>query len=105
MTRAGDLRHDMAGRRGPFVLRARLARPPPRELFMPSRIPLLLLSLTLLSAGPAAAAESEAPARLGHDVAPTAQAIRLRLDPERAVYSGSVRVELAVRKPAASFRF
>jgi alanyl aminopeptidase len=50
----------------------------------------------------AAAAADE---RLGTDVVPTAEAIRLVLDPARADYTGSVRVDLEVRRAAPSFAF
>jgi cytosol alanyl aminopeptidase len=62
-----------------------------------------LLIATTASALPAAA--QTAPGRLGHDVVPTAQAVRLALDPRAADYRGSVRIDLQVKRRTSSFRF
>lgn len=43
--------------------------------------------------------------RLGTDVVPVAQQIRLHVDPREASYSGSVRIELEVKEPVSMFRF
>lgn len=43
--------------------------------------------------------------RLGDDVVPRFQEVALKLDPDQETYSGSVRVELEVRKPTERFRF
>ena len=62
----------------------------------------LLAALSL--AGPRAGAETAAaPQRLGTDVVPVAQAIRLETDAARADYSGSVRIDLEVKRAVSSF--
>jgi alanyl aminopeptidase len=61
------------------------------------------LITALLLTGPALAAASEH-VRLGTDVVPTLQEIRLKLDPRIDTYSGSVRVELDVRRAGAALR-
>src|SRR3954447_19449199 len=64
----------------------------------------LLYSLALsavLALAPAALAET----RLGGDVVPTFEAVRLRLDPARAEYSGTVAVDLEVRRATVEVRF
>ena len=43
--------------------------------------------------------------RLGRDVIPTAQDVRLRVDPRQDSFTGSVRIELDVLKPVTMFRF
>ena len=43
--------------------------------------------------------------RLGNDVAPAAQSIRLELDPRMDTFRGSVAIELDVKKPTRTFRF
>jgi alanyl aminopeptidase len=77
-----------------------------------SRCP-LLLGAALIFLAPAATKGFAAaptpdpgdPLRLGRDVAPTFQSVRLVLDADRPDYTGSVSIELAVRKPIHSFRF
>jgi cytosol alanyl aminopeptidase len=67
----------------------------------------LVTALTLLAcATPAAVgrAEEELP-RLGTDAVPTAQDVRLRLDRRQDAYSGSVRVDLQVRKATSIVQF
>jgi cytosol alanyl aminopeptidase len=59
------------------------------------------LIIALLATAPAQAAEH---VRLGSDVVPTRQEVRLKLDPRSDTYSGSVRIELDVRKPGAVLR-
>lgn len=60
------------------------------------RLALVLVGLSL-SAG--------AVERLGRDVVPTFQAVRLELDARKADYTGSVRIELRVHRPVPAFRF
>jgi alanyl aminopeptidase len=48
---------------------------------------------------------SEADVRLGDDVLPTFEAIRLRVDPGQKEYSGTVAVDLEARRPTDTFRF
>ena len=43
--------------------------------------------------------------RLGQDVVPTFQSIRLKIDADQKDYSGSVRIDLEVRKVATTFAF
>jgi alanyl aminopeptidase len=43
--------------------------------------------------------------RLGHNVVPTFEAIDLKLDADKRDYSGFVRIDLQVRRKAASFKF
>ena len=61
------------------------------------------LMTALLFAGPALAGGSEH-VRLGTDVIPTRQEVRLKLDPRVDAYSGSVRIELDVRKAGVPLR-
>ena len=61
------------------------------------------LMTALLFAGPALAGGSEH-VRLGTDVVPTRQEVRLKLDPRVDTYSGSVRIELDVRKAGVPLR-
>ncbi|HXO20145.1 MAG TPA: M1 family aminopeptidase, partial [Thermoanaerobaculia bacterium] len=74
------------------------------------RRPALAAALAALLLAPAAAyaAASAPPApdvRLGDDVAPTFEAVRLDLDAAKADYRGSVRVDLTVRRAVSAFRF
>ncbi|HEV2106032.1 MAG TPA: M1 family aminopeptidase, partial [Candidatus Eisenbacteria bacterium] len=55
------------------------------------------------AAAPAARAADTPDVRLGHDVVPTFEHVRLHLDPDKRVYTGSVHVELDVRRAAAAF--
>ncbi|MEO8504494.1 MAG: M1 family metallopeptidase [Acidobacteriota bacterium] len=68
---------------------------------MKSRSLALLLLLALLPG----AANAVAPLRLGDDVVPKAQALRLRLDPAAAVYSGDTTIDLDVRRAVDQLRF
>src|SRR5688572_29617850 len=43
--------------------------------------------------------------RLGTDVVPTSQSIMLTLDPRKDDFTGSVKVDLTVKKATSSFRF
>src|SRR5262249_24465983 len=61
----------------------------------------LVAALALLF-GPTSAAASS---RLGHQVVPRSESIRLELDPRKRASGGSVHVELAVEPPTDSFRF
>jgi alanyl aminopeptidase len=60
------------------------------------------LAAALLAAAPAVA-EAPASPRLGTDVVPVFQSIRLDADARKADYTGSVRIELDVRRPAPMF--
>ena len=67
-----------------------------------------LLALFLvggLLAAPAHAAPEAEDVRLGSDVVPRFQLVRLRLDPDKRSYTGSVRVELDVARAVDSLRF
>ncbi len=57
-----------------------------------------------LLAAPLAVAEAAPNNRLDRDVVPVTQSVRLRLDPARPDFSGSVRFDLAVTAPVESFR-
>src|SRR3954470_12062842 len=75
-----------------------------------SALSLLRLLFAVLAPGAAAvAAAAETGAapdlRLGDDVRPTFEAIRLRLDPAQKEYSGAVALDLTVRRPTDRFRF
>ena len=59
------------------------------------------LLAALLAAAPCVA-QTPSP-RLGTDVVPVFQSIRLDADARKPDYSGSVRIELDVRRPAAGF--
>src|SRR5258705_11739375 len=63
--------------------------------------PFALIPLVIATAGPAAGADAM---RLTRAVVPTFEAVQLTLDAAKTDYSGSVRVELQVNEPAASFR-
>jgi alanyl aminopeptidase len=63
---------------------------------------LSLLSLTLLVAFGAFAADV---VRLGGDVVPTAESVMLATDPRSDDYSGSVSIDLQVKKATPTFRF
>ena len=65
------------------------------------RVARLIAWLALLL-GPAPAAASN---RLGHQVLPRSESIRLEIDPRKRTYAGSVHVELAVAAATDSFRF
>jgi alanyl aminopeptidase len=64
---------------------------------------LVVLALAALPATVRSAPAAEA--RLGHAVAPTFEAVRLKLDAGQTDYSGSVRVDLRASEPASTFRF
>ena len=66
-------------------------------------VPRAAMLVALLA--PVAGADSPAPAagRLGTDVVPVSQDVRLVVDARKPDYTGSVRVELDVRRPAATF--
>jgi alanyl aminopeptidase len=66
---------------------------------------LALGAFALVSASTAApAAAGKSGERLGTDVVPTAQEIRLELDPDSLGYSGLVRIRLDVRRPTSLIR-
>jgi alanyl aminopeptidase len=60
------------------------------------------LSLLLLAVSPLLHA---ATVRLGNDVAPVTQSVKLDLDPRSDTFRGSVSVELNVERPTRTFRF
>jgi alanyl aminopeptidase len=62
-----------------------------------------LSTAALLLAGPVLASAGEH-VRLGSDVVPVRQEVRLKLDPRAETYGGSVRIELDVRKAGAPLR-
>ncbi len=76
--------------------------PSVRRLLLPA-----LAALTaLLLAAPARLFAEEAPdVRLGRDVVPVFQQVRLKLDPDKRSYSGGVHVELRVAKATDVVRF
>lgn len=53
----------------------------------------------------ASAARAQDDLRLGQDVVPTFESVRLEVDADQTRYSGSVRVELSVRERTSVFRF
>lgn len=68
--------------------------------------PLMLsLSLMTISSASLAVAQTMDELRLGTAIVPVRQSVELRLDPDKADYTGSTRIEIEVREPAASFRF
>jgi alanyl aminopeptidase len=71
------------------------------------RRPCLALSaaLALIAILPAAVLSAVSEGRLGRQVVPTFQSVRLVLDADRRDYRGSVRIELEAREPATSFQF
>jgi aminopeptidase N len=67
---------------------------------------LALAVACVLVAPPAATRADEAPdVRLGRDVLPTFQLVRLKLDPDKRSFTGSVHVELKVAKATDTIRF
>ncbi len=68
---------------------------------MSRRFPLALLALLALATP--VRAEDGADHRLGRDVRPVFEAVRLHVDPDQHDYSGTVRVDLDVTKPVTSF--
>jgi alanyl aminopeptidase len=81
--------------------------PVPR--FPARALALLAAALAFAPLSPAHAQQGsskEAPdVRLGRDVVPTFQGVRLRLDPDKRSYSGSVHVELKVANATDTIRF
>ena len=71
------------------------------------RLALLTLAVAcLLFAQPHAVRADDTPdVRLGNDVRPTFQLIKLRLDPDKRSFSGSVHVELKVARATDTIRF
>ena len=64
----------------------------------------LLLAVGVFAAPLTHAAEAM-DVRLGRDVVPTFQSVRLKLDPDKRSYSGSVHVDLDVLNPTDTVRF
>ncbi len=75
-----------------------MRRPPAHR----SRMVPALLALTLLLPGTSHAAALNN--RLGREVVPTFESVRLKLDPSRPDYSGAVHIDLTVAAPTESFR-
>jgi alanyl aminopeptidase len=69
-----------------------------RPRFIPS------LAVILAATAPRASAQTD-PSRLGRDVVPTFESVRLTVDPARAEFTGAAHVELNVSRPASSFAF
>ena len=66
----------------------------------------LAASAALLWLAATASADTEtADVRLGSDIAPRSQAVKLKLDPDKRSYSGNVRVELDVTRATDTLRF
>ncbi|HEX7877854.1 MAG TPA: M1 family aminopeptidase [Candidatus Eisenbacteria bacterium] len=65
---------------------------------------LLVLLWTMAAPATAPSPASAEIVRLPTDVVPTYQEVSLKLDPADPAFSGSVRIELAVRAPVTSFR-
>jgi alanyl aminopeptidase len=74
---------------------------------MPIPKRLVLAAFALLAAAGAGlpAEKTPQPGRLGRDVVPAFEAVSLVLDPSKAEYTGSVRVNLVVMKRTSSFSF
>src|SRR5512138_3130600 len=62
----------------------------------------LTAGLALMAAGSLLAPAAHAVTRLSTDVAPVFEQIHLRTDSDSASYSGSVKVDLDVRKPTST---
>ena len=75
--------------------------------FRPSLLRLLLASVAyLLVALPVVTRAEEAPdVRLGSDVNPTFQLVKLKLDPDKRSFTGSVHVDLKISKTTDTIRF
>jgi aminopeptidase N len=71
----------------------------------PSRYRAALLAAALSALALPARAAEQGDVRLGDDVVPTFEAVRLRLDPGAKEYSGTVAVDLLARRPTPAFRF
>ena len=61
---------------------------------------LLAVAFLLVTSSVAAAT-----VRLGGDVVPLSEAVALSVDPRKDDFTGSVKVELEVKKPTSTFRF
>ena len=72
----------------------------------PSPSSRLRMTLGILAAALLAAAAGNASTfRLGGDVVPVSQQVRLRVDPRQDSFRGSVRIELDVKRPVTHFHF
>src|SRR5438046_7115509 len=72
---------------------------------MRTRVGIALAAVSMLVFAGTTRAEEAADARLGRDVVPTFQLVRLKLDPDKRSYSGSVHVELRVARATDTLRF
>jgi len=70
-----------------------------------SRRLFFLVPCLLATVRAAAAPAPPAPGRLGHDVVPTFEAVRLTVDPTQPEFSGTAHVELRVAAPVSTFSF
>ena len=68
-------------------------------------LPPAALALVLAALGPALASAQTDPTRLSRDVVPTAESVRLTVDPARSEFTGTAHVELKVVRPASTFAF
>jgi len=91
----------------PALLHGEARRPaPPHARPAAHRILAVLVAGLSLAALSAPARADEAPdVRLGRDVVPGFQLVRLKLDPDKRSYSGSVHVELRVERATDTLRF
>ena len=71
----------------------------------PSPYARLRMTAVLLAALLAAAAGNATTFRLGGDVVPVSQQVRLRVDPRQDSFRGSVRIDLDVKRPVTHFHF
>jgi alanyl aminopeptidase len=78
---------------------------PASALRFPVRTVAALAACLALTLPPAARAAETPDVRLGRDVVPTFQRVRLHLDPDKRSYSGSVHVELKVASATDTVRF
>ena len=65
----------------------------------------LLAAATLAALAPASVGAQADSTRLGRDVVPVFEAVRLVVDPAQPEFTGAVHVELKVSKPTATFSF
>jgi alanyl aminopeptidase len=72
---------------------------------MSLRLPAVLAFAACAVTVPLGAVEAPDPARLGRDVVPTFESVRLVLDPAQTDYTGTAHVELKVARPTATFGF
>ena len=84
---------------------ARRPAPPHARPAAHTILAVLVAGLSLAALSAPARADEAPDVRLGRDVVPGFQLVRLKLDPDKRSYSGSVHVELRVERATDTLRF